>query len=217
MLKMDFKNASNTALVLANLIPLIRVVFYGWDAVLVLALFWIENLIIGAFNVIKMASVVIYHRSWGKAGLPFFFIIHFGLFWTIHGIILWDILGFNSVDPNIVFNTNLHRALDLPAEGAAIMVSFIKLHSPIIWLGLCGLIMSHLVSFIEHFLLRGEIFNKDVNVLMSEPYKNVVALHVGLLGGAFLLNYFESPIWLLAIIVLLKMLYDARASVAHTP
>ena len=77
--------------------------------------------------------------------------------------------------------------------------------------------MSHLVSFIEHFLLRGEIFNKDVNVLMSEPYKNVVALHVGLLGGAFLLNYFESPIWLLAIIVLLKMLYDARASVAHTP
>ena len=139
------------------------------------------------------------------------------MFWTIHGIILWDILGFNSVDPNIVFNTNLHRALDLPAEGAAIMVSFIKLHSPIIWLGLCGLIMSHLVSFIEHFLLRGEIFNKDVNVLMSEPYKNVVALHVGLLGGAFLLNYFESPIWSLAIIVLLKMLYDARASVAHTP
>ena len=77
--------------------------------------------------------------------------------------------------------------------------------------------MSHLISFVEHFLLRGEIFNKDVNALMSEPYKNVVSLHVGLLGGALLLDYFESPVWLLAIIVLLKMLYDARANIAYKP
>ena len=116
---MNFKNTSNIALVLANLIPLIGVIFYGWDAVLVLALFWIENLIIGAFNVVKMATVVAYQRNWGKATLPFFFIIHFGLFWTIHGIILWDILGFDSVGPNIVFGKNVPGVLELPAEGCS--------------------------------------------------------------------------------------------------
>ena len=177
---------------------------------LVLALFWIENLIIGAFNVIKMVGVVAYHRNWQKITLAFFFVLHYGLFWTIHGIILWDILGFDSVDPNVVFAKTLPGVLQLPGEGAAIMVSFIKQYSPLIWLGLSGLVMSHLVSFIEHFVLKGGIFNKDINALMSEPYKNVVALHVGLLGGAFLLNYFESPVWLLAMIVLLKMLYDSK-------
>jgi len=45
---------SALALIGANLIPLIGVIFYDWDSRLVLALFWIENLIIGVFNLAKM-------------------------------------------------------------------------------------------------------------------------------------------------------------------
>jgi hypothetical protein len=208
---MTFQNASNNVSVLANLIPLVGVIFYGWDAVLILALFWIENLIIGAFNVVKMLCVVVYRSEWSKLFLVVFFIIHYGLFWTGHGLFLWSILGFDSIDPATVFGRELPGLLDLAAEGAAIMASFISMYTPIIWLGLASLFLSHLVSFIEYFILRGELFNKNVNKLMSEPYKNVVALHAGLLGGAFLLDFFESPVWLLALIVLLKIIYDAQS------
>lgn len=212
---MSFQHVSGLILILANLIPLIGVIFYGWNAVLVLALFWIENLIIGGFNVLKMVAVVVYRSEWPKLLLALFFIIHYGLFWTGHGIFLWSILDFDSVAPKDVFGREFPGLLDLAAEGAAIMVRFIQMHTPVIWLGIAGLLMSHLVAFIEQFILRGEIFSKKVNTLMSEPYKHVIALHAGLLGGAFLLNYFESPVWLLALIVLLKMLHDTRAHLAH--
>ncbi len=208
---MTFIRASGLVLILANLIPLIGVIFYGWNAVLVLALFWIENLIIGAFNVLKMVTVVVYRSEWAKLFLAVFFIIHYGLFWTGHGLFLWSILGFESIAPEDVFGREFPGLLDLVAEGVAILVSFIHMHTPVIWLGIAGLLLSHLVAFIEQFILRGEVFNKDVGKLMSEPYKHVIALHAGLLGGAFLLNYFNSPVWLLALIVALKMLHDARA------
>ena len=47
------------ALLVANLVPLIGVLFFAWDLVLVLALFWIENIIIGVFNLLKMLLVAV--------------------------------------------------------------------------------------------------------------------------------------------------------------
>ena len=203
-------SATNAVLVLANLIPLVGVVFYEWDAILVLALFWIENLIIGAFNLLKMLSVVLYKNAWLKLILAAFFAIHYGLFWTGHGLFLWNILGFDSINAAQVLNWEPTGFSILPAQGASILVSFVRLYEPVIWLGLLGLFLSHLVQFIERFILRGEIFKSDVNTLMNEPYKRVIILHAGLLGGAFLLNHFNSPTWLLALIVALKMIVDVR-------
>ena len=203
---------TGAVVVFANLIPLIGVLFYEWDAVLVLALFWIENLIIGGFNLLKMISCVVYLKAWPKLGLALFFVIHYGLFWTGHGIFLWDILGFDNIDESAVLGFKVDGLASLPAESAAIMVSFIRLYEPVIWLGLLGLFLSHLVQYIERFLLQGQLFKTDVGKLMNEPYKHVIVLHAGLLGGAFLLNHFNSPVWLLALIVVLKLVMDVRST-----
>jgi hypothetical protein len=45
------------ALTVANLVPLFGVVFLGWDAAAIVLLYWIENLIIGLFNVLRMILV----------------------------------------------------------------------------------------------------------------------------------------------------------------
>ena len=42
-------------LVAANAIPLYGVAFAGWDAFSIVLLYWAENLIIGFYNVLKMA------------------------------------------------------------------------------------------------------------------------------------------------------------------
>ncbi|MEO0368027.1 MAG: DUF6498-containing protein [Pseudomonadota bacterium] len=215
-----FNTFSSLFLILANVIPLVGVLFFGWDAVLVLALFWIENLIIGVYNLIKMLAVSVFRSQWSKLGLTLFFVIHYGLFWTGHGLLLWNLLGFESIDPAQVLGIQGEGPLELFLEGFAIMMSFIERYDPVIWLGLGGLVMSHGVAFIERFILAGELFKKSVNQLMTEPYKHVLMLHAGLMAGAFILTKVGSPLWLLAVIVLIKMLVDARqhitANIQHS-
>lgn len=48
--------ASTVVLVLANLVPLIGVIAWGWSAFNVVALYWMENLIVGAITVLKMLT-----------------------------------------------------------------------------------------------------------------------------------------------------------------
>ena len=42
------------ALVVANSIPLVGVLFFGWDVWTILIVYWVENGIVGVFNVLKM-------------------------------------------------------------------------------------------------------------------------------------------------------------------
>jgi hypothetical protein len=42
------------SLVLANLVPLAGVVWFGWSVRTVLIVYWLENGVVGAFNVLKM-------------------------------------------------------------------------------------------------------------------------------------------------------------------
>jgi hypothetical protein len=48
--------ASTVVLVITNLIPLFGVLAWNWSAFNVVALYWIENLIIGVINVLKMLT-----------------------------------------------------------------------------------------------------------------------------------------------------------------
>jgi hypothetical protein len=39
---------------IANLFPIYGVLFLGWEVFIILFLFWMENLIIGFFNILRM-------------------------------------------------------------------------------------------------------------------------------------------------------------------
>ena len=45
---------SALVLVAANLVPLAGVLFFGWSVFATLLLFWVENVIVGGFNVLRM-------------------------------------------------------------------------------------------------------------------------------------------------------------------
>ena len=87
------------ALVLANLIPLAGVIFLGWSVWQILIIYWLENGIVGLYNVLKMqkaegtdeasATVTINGRrpvGDAKSSLIPFFCLHYGIFWTVHGV-----------------------------------------------------------------------------------------------------------------------------------
>ncbi len=197
------------ALVAANLVPLVGVLFFGWDHTLVIALFWIENLIIGAFNVLRMVAVLAVTKSGSRFFHPLFFIFHYGMFCTVHGVFLWDILNLgDKPEVTTLFGFSVSGIFELIAEGVAVFQGFVALHSPIIWLGVISLLLSRLVSFIENFIIRGEIFKIKVKTLMGRPYAQIVVMHAGIIFGAAAIERFGSSVALLLIIVAFKLIVD---------
>ena len=51
------------ALVVANLIPLVGVLFFDWNVWMILVVYWLENGVVGFFNVLKML------RAEGEPGI----------------------------------------------------------------------------------------------------------------------------------------------------
>lgn len=199
---------SSYVLIAANLIPLAGVLFYDWDAILVLALFWIENLIIGGFNILRILSATFLKREWGGIFTCGFFILHYGMFCSVHGTLLSDLIGYPKVDYTDYFAAGNFGLGQIFLEAAAVFLSFVENLAPAIWLGIAALTMSRLVSFIENFILRGEIFTRRIAKLMVEPYSQILIMHVGLILGAVVLQKLNSPVWLLALIVLFKIIVD---------
>lgn len=199
---------SSYALIAANLIPLIGVVFFQWDSVLVLALFWIENLIIGAFNILRMWSVSFVAKNTSGVFLSAFFLVHYGLFCTVHGMLLTELLDYPKVNVGDYFANKSAGLFGIFQGGAAVFLNFVEKLSPTILIGIAGLTLSHFISFIENFILRGEIYKLQARKLMAEPYSHILVMHAGLIVGAILLQKLHSPVWLLAVIVLLKLAVD---------
>lgn len=204
------RSASIFALIAANLVPLIGVLFYAWDANLVLALFWIENLIIGIFNLIKMVTASVHHRQFKDLGLCAFFVFHFGLFCSAHGVLLSSLLGFESIDTGRFFTPSEFGPFTIFLEGAAVFLSFIDHYGSLILLAIGALTLSHLVSFIENFILRAEIFETRAGKLMSKPYKQIIVMHAGLILGALAIDKLGSTLWLLFVIVIFKLTVDVK-------
>ena len=199
---------SSYALIFANLIPLFGVVFYAWDAKLVLALFWIENLIIGAFNLLRMGLAGVVQKNSSAFFLTLFFILHYGLFCSVHGQLLSDLLNYPDVDYREYFSETQLPFMPLLLDGAAVLLRFITEFAPQIYFGIAALVLSRAVSFIEHFILKGDVFNVRLGKLMGQPYSQIIVMHAGLIIGAMALENFGSSNWLLGVIVLLKIATD---------
>ena len=84
------KNLPILALLIANAIPLLGVLFLGWDAFAIVLLYWAENLVIGFYNVLKIAFARVERPSQhlGKFFFIPFFILHFGGFTAVHGFFI---------------------------------------------------------------------------------------------------------------------------------
>src|SRR5687768_15241830 len=92
-------------LLVANLVPLVGVLFFGWDVAMILIAYWLENGIVGIFNVAKIvlakgpstqsvrARVCFAGESSSNGVLAAFFAIHYGFFWLVHGVFVVLLTG----------------------------------------------------------------------------------------------------------------------------
>ena len=188
------------ALLVANAFPVVGVLFLGWTVFPLVLLYWLENVVVGGFNVAKMLlaqpSQPVYWL--GKAFLIPFFIVHFGGFTYIHGVLVVAFFGPKGPDP---FNL-------IPTVRSAIRANQLG------W-GVVSLVASHGFSFYWNYVRNGEYQRASLNTLMGQPYSRVIVLHLTVLFGGWIVMLLGSPLPALVLLVVIKTAADLRAHTAE--
>ena len=199
------KPLSAWVLVAANLVPLAGVLFWRWDVLALLVLFWMENVVVGLFFALRMVFADLEDGAlWlAKFVMVPFFCIHYGMFTAVHGMFVFMLFGEGS------YRVDGLNAL-APAARAAADYG--------LWLPLAVLVGSHLFSFAWNYLYRGEFRSAQLSKLMAQPYGRVVVLHVAIILGGIAAMTLGSPVWALLVLLGLKIALDFKAHVKeHSP
>jgi hypothetical protein len=204
-------------LVVVNLVPLAGAVWWDWDLMAILALYWVENGIVGAINVLKILraegsmlggmQMRLNGRpisSLARRPIAAFFLIHYGGFWVGHGLfvllflpaISGSLVSGGIVNPDGTISTPLLSPFGPGPDWAVVA------------LGALGLAISHGTSFWLNYLGRGEYRSVSPAQLMLAPYGRLVILHLTIILGAMLSIWIGSPVGSLLLLVILKTALD---------
>lgn len=192
----NLTSSSLLALAAANLLPLLGVLLWGWPIFSLLLIFWVENLVIGLFNALKMLISGFASRDIGSALYQSaFFVVHYGMFTFIHGLLLRSIFAPNNST----------------GSAESVLANFEYIGTEGLWWAVLAVFISHGISFATHFLGNAEYRDTTPRRLMLEPYGRIVVLHVCVLLGAVLVQAIGSPLPGLLLLIVLKLGLDIRA------
>jgi hypothetical protein len=217
---------STLILVAANLLPLVGVAFWQWDAFLVLMLYWMDTAIIAFWT---MARIAVTPRerlddlriSSGEKSInsPWaivaFFVVHAGLFMAVHFLFLW-----------VLFAGAWARNIHGPGDFVRQIIVDSRL-----WLPLAGLMLSRGVSFLFHVVrpetvqrIEQALFRRPVRLAARSPagslgaeigvlYARVVIMQIAIIFGAFL-SMLLGTMAPFVILILLKTAADVAVHLA---
>lgn len=182
---------SSTVLVISNLIPLFGTLFYEWNAPQIIIAYWVENLVIGYFTMLKIplsegltvANITlndIHVSKIPKEKITTFFIMHYSIFCLAHGIMIY--------------------AFFLKE------VSFNQIGLSSVLLMTTSIFISHLISYRTNFIEKREYLNISPSQQMIKPYSRIMIMHlVVILAG----NIAENSGYALMSVVMLILLKTA--------
>ena len=196
----SWNSPSSLILIVANLIPLYGVLVLAWPVFPILLLFWLENVVIGLLNALRMLLVdpsdaVLWAT---KLFMVPFFCFHYGFFTAIHGALVIHLFGGKTY-------ANMDHGL-LPIASATRAISDYDLGWAVV-----GLAASHVFSLLWNYIGHGEYRRAGLKQLMQQPYSRVVVLHLTILLGGGITMALGSPVWGLILLIALKIGFDLKA------
>ena len=260
-------------LVAANAVPLAGVLFFGWSLWTILVLYWIENGIVGLWNIPKIllaqgsivpmipdlppeealratatpAQATALRDAWrqaraardaqaqqvaaaglrigalfavGRTVLAGFFLVHYGVFWVVHGVFVMVLPTFLGGATGLGGGTGLYTTTGIGAGlgdasglgGVGLLgqggAAFGEINWSSVWIAAAALFLSHGASFLFNYIGRGEYRTASPTAQMAAPYGRVVILHLTIIFGAFVVAFVGAPIGALVILVALKTAFD---------
>lgn len=183
-------STSSLALIVGNLVPIIGVLFFEWQLFPLILLYWLENVVIGVFNAIKMLTCSGSESLSQRIFMTMFFSFHYGMFCFGHGTFIVDLFG-GDLD-------------SIPAALQVIMQNGLQL-------ALIALVVSHGFSFLQNYLIGGEFREMSVSEVMFSPYKRIIVLHVFIIFGGMGLQAFGVTQMGLIMLAIVKIVADLIA------
>lgn len=179
-----------------DLFPIYGVIAWGWNAVPLVMLYWMENIIAG---VLTIPRIVISGASYGGlgfllgVGMSVFFVFHYGLFCGVHGTFLMAFVAFS----NHTLADGPPIMMDIPAMFQFGLTSAVHVEYFVY-----AIIAFQVLVLIWEFGIRGEWKDSNPMAEMFAPYGRIIVLHFALFAGAAALFLLGQPmIGVLALIV----------------
>ncbi|MBK8188222.1 MAG: hypothetical protein IPK77_13760 [Cellvibrio sp.] len=179
-------------IILCNLIPVYAVVVLDWKSFDLIFLYWLENLIIGLFMVLRMLirrysgilEVIV-----SLYAIPFT-AFHYTLFCIFHGIFIMVIFD------QMKFGDNA------PLDLFYVSVSMIK--SGAMEMAVLGLVLVHLVDWIRDWFKSAQ----DVGDIVWSGYKRIMLTHFTIIACGYALLIMENPDIGLLFLIAIKTIMD---------
>lgn len=191
---MPFKlTQSAIFLILANAVPIFGVLFWGWDAIAILVLYWLESVIIGLLNIPKVLAcrkteAGSFSSALSNLLLAGFFAIHYGMFTGVHGVFLAEMFSARPIMEGLFSG------------------------GPILWTAATFLI-SHLFSMFINFFGKKEYLGQDAGKQMFSVYGRVFVMHFAVILGGLAIQAFGAPIFAVILLIVLKTAFDLAAHI----
>jgi len=203
---------STLILIVANLIPLLGILFWHWDLFTLMMLYWSETGIIGFWHILRMAI----EAKWFSLFLVPFFTVHFGGFMTGHFFFLMTFFG-------KAWSQKIHGISDFFGQ---------VIFGTDLWIPFMALFVSHGVSFFLNYpnlwssstppkikgaealpewaqKLAGTTGN--IGQLMAAPYNRIIVMHLTILFGGFLSMILQMPSLAFILLIALKIIVDTAS------
>ena len=184
-------------LIIANMMPLTGVLLCGAKLSDILFLYWLENLIIGFYNVLKLIKIS--GSSYVNAArnfVPYFFGILLAQLILILMLFHPDAPYLQAVPGNIF---------------SAVLPRLIKDATPWTFIFAGGFALSHGFSYWHNFLGKKEYERIDPEDQAAAPYKRVFVLAITVIVAGVCLEQVGSPIGGLVLMILLKTVLDIHS------
>lgn len=180
-----------------DLLPIIAVIAFGWGAAPLVALYWLENLVIGVFTVARMIGSGLANLGNIAATLFLapFFAVHYGGFCYGHGVFLSVFSG------NDDFPTPL--GLIQWALGTAPQMAW--------FVG--AIVIVSLLYYIFDFIGRGEYHRTNPALEMAPPYGRIFTLHIAIILGAGLAFGLGQPLFGVLLLILIRVVFGVIMTV----
>jgi len=177
--------ATEAVLIGVNLIPLIGVWIWHWDAREMFLVYCLESVIAGIYTIMQMLVVSFYKKQdvWNEdtnTKMPglffiFFFIVHFGLFLFVQMSIFLSLMNFPGLsDFGSAFTFLLHFPRYLSNDALLVLISFL---------------FSYGITVTQNFFLNGFYKTASLGILMFTPYPRIFVQQFVVILGSFVLIF----------------------------
>lgn len=180
-----------------DLMPIIAVIVFGWGATPLVALYWLENLVIGVFTILRMLGTIAANAAnlFGALFVVPFFTVHYGGFCYGHGVFL---AVFSGKD-------------DFPSPDGLVRWA-LSTAPEMIWF-VAAIAGVSLLYYVFDFFGRGEFRRTSLDGEMAAPYGRIITLHVAIILGAGIAFGLGQPMLGVVLLIFIRVVFGIYLTV----